>query len=221
VQVQPKVNDKSPFLFVKYPPNSHFPGFSQNLALTSYPDPLLKRPLVRRALVLQKTIIQPITHKIYPVMKRRIHLIIAIICALCLYQTSLFAQPNQIATIVGPNTLCIPDCGTYEVVFSDTNLVIETMIWNTGGITSGTGSNPLVYCTDSINSPSTVILSVSGVAFGPNATSNSMLKQPSISRLASPPPSAPPSPLAQLTARATLPLLLARRFVPSARRYMR
>ncbi|MBI5915091.1 MAG: PKD domain-containing protein [Bacteroidetes bacterium] len=82
-------------------------------------------------------------------------------------QNSLFAQPGQGATIVGPTTLCVGECGVYEVVLNDSTMTIETVTWLSGAGTTTSGGNPIDFCpTFPINPP--VTLTASGFGFSSN-----------------------------------------------------
>jgi gliding motility-associated-like protein len=100
-------------------------------------------------------------------MQQRFYLLLSLITISLFSQVSLFAQPGQGATIVGPATLCLGQCGTYEVVLNDPSQFIEVVTWgaSTGGVV-GSG-NPIDYCPQ-LTSPGTVVLNASVVAFGPN-----------------------------------------------------
>ncbi|MCC6727319.1 MAG: PKD domain-containing protein, partial [Saprospiraceae bacterium] len=103
-------------------------------------------------------------------MKRHIQLTIPLIVFCLSFSHSLFGQPNITATIVGPSVLCLGECGEYSVVFSDSSFQIETIIWNSGIVSAGSGP-VFTYCNDSTSNPGTggsVIISASGVAFSNN-----------------------------------------------------
>lgn len=101
-------------------------------------------------------------------MTKRYQLLFAAIPLFLLLQSTLFAQPGgQGATIVGPQSLCIGNCGTYQVVLADTSLEVEVINWS-----SSTGSvvgsvNPIDYCPQ-ITVPGYITLFASVIAIGPN-----------------------------------------------------
>ncbi len=103
-------------------------------------------------------------------MKKRYQLLISLFVFCFSFQASLFAQPGQGATIVGPTTLCLGGCGTYEVVSGDSSVVTFQVVWGDGSGTIVGDGNPFVYCPPaSLNG--TVVLFATGFIADPNGGS--------------------------------------------------
>ncbi|MBK8566147.1 MAG: hypothetical protein IPN76_23095 [Saprospiraceae bacterium] len=101
---------------------------------------------------------------------KRTHQLAITLFALCLsLSNSLFAQPSPTATIVGPSVLCQGECGDYMVVFNDSSIQIESIVWFTG-IGSTASGDIYTYCNDSTPNPSggSAIIIASGIAFSNN-----------------------------------------------------
>ncbi|MBI1224892.1 MAG: PKD domain-containing protein [Bacteroidetes bacterium] len=100
-------------------------------------------------------------------MKHRYQLLITIIAFCFSFQNFLYAQPNQGVSIIGPQVLCLGECGVYEVVLSDPSQFIEVISWgSSSGTTVGSG-NPLDFCPQ-LTAPGSVTLTANVVAVSQN-----------------------------------------------------
>ena len=164
-------------LIIEMAPSRHLPGFLSKILqtfvfnccpkiilLTSYPNQLVKRHPDSMSLRRAMCYFQPITHKNYPVMKQRLQLFFTLI-AFCFFIQNSLAQ--QGGNIIGPQTLCVGECGTYEVVLFSPNESIEVVTWGANtGTTVGSG-NPITFCPQA-TAPGTVVLTAVVFATGPN-----------------------------------------------------
>ncbi|MCF8245205.1 MAG: PKD domain-containing protein [Saprospiraceae bacterium] len=97
-------------------------------------------------------------------MKKRLQLFFTLI-SICFFIQNALAQ--QGGNIIGPQTLCVGACDTYEVVLFSPNEFIEVVTWGANtGTTVGTG-NPISFCPQ-VTAPGTVVLTAVVIAFGPN-----------------------------------------------------
>jgi gliding motility-associated-like protein len=93
-------------------------------------------------------------------MKSHIQLFVALWGAFFFCQTMLFAQPNQPISIDGPSTLCIGECGTYQIVYSDSSLTTQQVVWGTSNGNILSDNEILEYCATDPVQGNTVVLVV-------------------------------------------------------------
>ncbi len=100
-------------------------------------------------------------------MKKRYQQLLSLATLCIAFQTALFAQPGQGATIVGPTTLCLGQCGSYEVVLSNPDQMIGGVTWGSSAGTAVGSGNPIDFCAG-ISTSNPTVLFANVVTFNQN-----------------------------------------------------